>query len=313
VSLAPLVDDAATDEVRTTQYYEMWGSRAIYHDGWKAVTDHVNQQHRGERELTAGSSDFDRDQWSLYDLRADFSEVHDLATAEPERLRALVDAWWVEAGRNGVLPLDDGIVDRFVHIDFRWLHGRPRYELLPGTALHEEAGPALFGTDFALTASFASPLGSTDEGLICEQGDWTNGWAWFVAGGAVTWVLNFVGASTHRVRAALPQGVDALGFSLRRRAEGGAVGSMYAGQELLIETEIPVDMPFRWNPNGAFLTVGYGSGFPVCDDYTLPFPFTGSLDRIVIAVGDATPPNPRLPNPRLPNPMDRLDTVIRHQ
>jgi arylsulfatase len=49
VSLATLVDEPDAREVRTTQYYEMWGSRAIYHDGWKAVTDHVNQQHRGER------------------------------------------------------------------------------------------------------------------------------------------------------------------------------------------------------------------------------------------------------------------------
>jgi arylsulfatase len=303
VSLSPLVDDPAADEVRTTQYYEMWGSRAIYHDGWKAVTDHVNQQHRGERELTSGSSDFEQDQWSLFDLRRDFSEVHDLATTEPERLRRLVETWWLEAGRNGVLPLDDGIVDRFVHIDFRWLGGRTQYELLPGTALHEEAGPALFGTDFALVASFACPLGLGDEGLLCEQGDWTNGWAWFVTGGAVTWVLNFVGASTHRVQAAVPVGARALGFSLRRRAEGGAIGSLYAGDELLVESPIPVDVPFRWNPNGAFLTVGFGRGFPVCDDYAPPFPFTGSLDRLVIGVGNAT----------LPEPARQIETALRHQ
>jgi arylsulfatase A-like enzyme len=303
VTLSPVVDDPAAAEMRTTQYYEMWGSRAIFHDGWKAVTDHVNQQHRGERELTAGSSDFELDQWSLFNLAADFSEVHDLATEEPKRLQQLIDAWWLEAGRNGVLPLDDGIAQRFTHIDFRWLHGRNRYELLRGTSLHEEAGPALFGTDFALVAVFGAPLDAGDEGLICEQGDWTNGWAWFLADGSVTWVLNFVGASVHRVQAPVPSGAETLGFALQRRTEGGAICSMFAGGELLVTTEIPVDIPFRWNPNGAFLTVGNGSGFPVCDDYTPPFPFTGTLDRVVIGVGDA----------RLPEPGRQVDLALKHQ
>lgn len=303
VSLAPVVDDPDAGEVRTTQYYEMWGSRAIYHDGWKAVTDHVNQQHRGERELTTGSSDFGSDHWSLFNLRVDFSEVDDLESSEPERLRQLVDTWWLEAGRNGVLPLDDGIAERFAHLDFRWLHGRKRYELLPGTALHEEAGPALFGADFALLASFGEPLGPHQEGLLCEQGDWTNGWAWFVAGGTVTWVLNFVGASTHRVQAPVPPHAGALGFSLRRRGDGSAIGSMFAGDALLTEEVVPVDVPFRWNPNGAFLTVGFGRGFPVCDDYSPPFRFTGALDQVVIGVGEST----------LPEPAHRIETAFRHQ
>jgi arylsulfatase A-like enzyme len=303
VSLAPVVDEPDAGEVRTTQYYEMWGSRAIYHDGWKAVTDHVNQQHRGERELTTGSSDFGSDQWSLFNLRVDFSEVDDLASSEPERLRQLVDTWWLEAGRNGVLPLDDGIAERFAHIDFRWLHGRKHYELLPGTALHEEAGPALFGADFALLASFGEPLAPHHEGLLCEQGDWTNGWAWFVAGGSVTWVLNFVGASTHRVQAAVPPHAGALGFSLRRRGDGSAIGSMFAGDALLAEEVVPVDVPFRWNPNGAFLTVGFGRGFPVCDDYSPPFRFSGALDQVVIGVGEST----------LPEPTRRIETAFRHQ
>src|SRR3984893_8841222 len=279
VSLASVVDEPDAGEVRTTQYYEMWGSRAIYHEGWKAVTDHVNQQHRGERELTTGSSDFGSDQWSLFNLRVDFSEVDDLASSEPERLRQLVDTWWLEAGRNGVLPLDDGIAERFAHIDFRWLHGRKHYELLPGTALHEEAGPALFGADFALLASFGEPLAPHHEGLLCEQGDWTNGWAWFVAGGSVTWVLNFVGASTHRVQAAVPPHAGALGFSLRRRGDGSAIGSMFAGDALLAEEVVPVDVPFRWTQNAASLTVGFGRGYPVCHDSPPPFRFNGALDQ----------------------------------
>jgi arylsulfatase A-like enzyme len=303
VSLAPLVDDPDSAEIRATQYYEMWGSRAIYHDGWKAVTDHVNQQHRGERELTDGSADFAADQWLLFDVGEDFSEVHDLARTHPEKLRELVDRWWIEAGRNDVLPLDDGIVNRFPHVDFRWLRGRRRYELHPGAAIHEEAGPSLVGTDFALLATFDGVLTSTDEGVLCEQGDWTNGWAWFVADGTVTWVLNYVGAAAHAVRAPLPAGASTLGFSFTRHAHGGGVGRLYGDGRLLVEDDVPLDVPFRWSPNGAFLTVGFGRGFPVCDDYRPPFRFDGPLARVVVTVGEAAVPDVAL----------EVEAALRHQ
>ncbi|MGV3650687.1 MAG: arylsulfatase [Devosia sp.] len=80
---------------RQTQYWEMFGHRAIWHDGWKAVTEHV-----------PGTS-YDDDEWRLYDTSADFAENHDLADAEPQRLADLVALWWQEASANAVLPLDD--------------------------------------------------------------------------------------------------------------------------------------------------------------------------------------------------------------
>src|SRR5262249_40338583 len=81
-----------------TQYYEMFGCRAIYDHGWKAVTYHETQAPR---------QTCDEDRWELYDVRRDPSECHDLAATEPEKLRALVDRWWAEAGRYQVLPLDN--------------------------------------------------------------------------------------------------------------------------------------------------------------------------------------------------------------
>jgi arylsulfatase len=78
---------------------------------------------------------------------------------------------------------------------------------------------------------------------------------------------------------------------------------MFAGDALLAEEVVPVDIPFRWNPNGAFLTVGFGRGFPVCDDYSPPFRFNGALDQVVIGVGEST----------LPEPTRRIETAFRHQ
>ena len=89
-SLAPIVADATAPEVHAAQYYECWGSRAMYHDGWKAVTDHVNQLTAAERDQIAGSHEFATDTWALFDTRNDPTESRDLATQEPERLADLV-------------------------------------------------------------------------------------------------------------------------------------------------------------------------------------------------------------------------------
>ncbi len=294
VSLRALLDADTPVVVRLTQYYEMWGSRAIYDDGWKAVTDHVNQQHRGERELTDGSDDFDRDTWSLYHVAEDFSERHDLADVYPDKLAELVDLWHVEAGRNQVLPLSDDVVDRFAHMDFRWLSGRRRYELPRGARLHEEAGPSFLGTDFGLTAELGRPLEAGASGLICEQGDWNNGWAWYVRDDELIWVLNYVGESTHVVRSPAPVGAAVLGFTFRRAGDDAAasgIGRLFGDDRELGRAEIEKPIPFRWSANGSFLTVGFGRGFPVSDGYELPFEFTGDLDRLIVVTGDAEPPD----------------------
>src|SRR4029077_762721 len=104
--------DANLPQPRDTQYLEMVGSRLLYHAGWEVTNDHVGNQDPIERALVAGSHDFASDRWSLFDLRADFSEARDLADAKPARLRSLVDLWWAEADRTQVLPLEDGFLSR---------------------------------------------------------------------------------------------------------------------------------------------------------------------------------------------------------
>ena len=85
----------------------MLGSRAIYHDGWKATTDHIGKQLTVEQEALVGSPDFADDHWALFDLRADFSEATDVADEHPDRVARMEALWWAEAGRNQVLPMGD--------------------------------------------------------------------------------------------------------------------------------------------------------------------------------------------------------------
>ncbi|MCC7076977.1 MAG: arylsulfatase [Acidimicrobiia bacterium] len=302
VSLRDVVEQPDADEVRTTQYFECWGSRAVYRDGWKAATDHVNQQVAADRELMQGSSDFDLDTWRLFHVAEDFAEVEDLSATHPERLAELVDLWYSEAERNSVLPIDDGLVRRFAHLDQRWLSYRPRVVLQRGDALHEEAAPALSG-GFRMAAAFGRPLETGDEGVICEQGDWTNGWAWILQGGRTTWMLNHVGERTYSVGAAVPPGAESLTVSGVRADDGTIRCTVDADGTPIGAGEIPVEIPFRWTPNGAFLTVGYGRPFPVSDTYEPPFEITADLVSVVIDSGEIA----------LPETLTEIEIALHHE
>ena len=98
VSMRYSFDDASAPTTRRTQFYSMLGSRAIWHDGWKAVTNHPT---------ITGWSHFNDDEWELYHTDVDRSELHDLAAEHPEKVRELVNLWFAEAGANGAFPLDD--------------------------------------------------------------------------------------------------------------------------------------------------------------------------------------------------------------
>jgi len=101
-SLAYTFGDANAPDAKTARYFEMMGHRALYLDGWKAVTRHEH-----------GVVPFDEDRWELYHLAEDVSACHDLAAVEPERLAAMVARWWEEAEEHDVLPLDERTLELF--------------------------------------------------------------------------------------------------------------------------------------------------------------------------------------------------------
>ena len=109
VSFGYLLPADGTDraERHETQYFEMFGSRAIYHRGWKAVTFHPVGPLYDDQDPNAS---FDDDVWELYHVAEDLSECHDLAAERPELLAELVELWWQEARRNQVLPLDNRVL-----------------------------------------------------------------------------------------------------------------------------------------------------------------------------------------------------------
>ena len=284
-SLLPTFREADARIERTPQYFEMLGSRAIYHEGWKATTDHVGSMLEAERELIEGSHDYESDRWSLYNLEEDFSEANDVAGEHPERLSRLVDLWWHEADRNHVLPLMDGFWDsnQAAAIEPPPHVGRRRYVYLPG------GGPILTSalvSSFHLVADIEVGGDRNAGGIICTQrlgmmDHFTDqGWALYMLDGHLVVTFNLQGtperlvaaerirAGTHKIE--LLHTEDANDHTISLTVNGREVGAM----EL---SDNPLTTQFRLGR----LLVGRDYGTPVCADYQPPFPFTGQIHRVV--------------------------------
>ena len=295
-SLLPTFREADVRIERAPQYFEMLGSRAIYHEGWKATTDHVGSMLRAERELIEGSDDFESDRWSLYNLEEDFSEAIDVAGEYPERLSRLVEFWWDEAGRNHVLPLMDGFWDsnQAAAIEPPPHVGRRRYVYLPG------GGPILTSalvSSFRLVADIEIHEDRSAAGIICTQrlgmmDHFTDlGWALYFLNGHPVVTFNLQGTPERLVTAErIPGGTHHLEL---RHTEGSnpnehTISLALNGREVgaMALSDNPLATQFRLGR----LLIGRDYGAPVCDDYRPPFPFTGHIQRIVCE--DLSQPEP---------------------
>jgi arylsulfatase len=279
-SLLPLLDDPDAEELHDTQYFEMMGSRSIYHAGWKATTDHISSGVLDEEELAVGSRSFEEDRWELFDLGTDFSEAKDRAGDEPERLRRMVSLWTSEAERNNVFPISDGLVDRFRgFIPPTWPAGQDRTFRLGGGAVCDESIPPLWG-GFRMTADI--DVGTTPDGVIFALGDWFGGYALYAVGG----ILHFT-----FVRAA-----DVLDLETRMPLTAGRheIGLFYGlgadespGRMLLLvdgaevdEVDVSGTLPLAIQHGGAGLRLGRDVGFPVSPRYSPPAEFSGVVHSL---------------------------------
>ncbi len=291
-SLLPTFGDAEAPSPRSTQYFEMLGSRAIYHDGWKATTDHVGRQLSIETQLMEGSRDFSTDHWALFNLERDFAEATDVACEHPEIAQKLRELWWSEAGRNQVLPLDDSLIGRIGALEPNPHPSRWRRIFRPGgDAVAEDLLPGL-GGGFTVRARVTTGDRDSRDGILCALGDWNNGFAFFVLEGRFTAVVNLFGDPVVvQADSELGAGEHELTVDYRRDPGGGGPLTISIDGEAAATTTLPRDLPFRWQIGGSGLLIGRDRGFPVCDLYQTPFPFEGTLHDVVLESRALAPPD----------------------
>ncbi len=268
-SFASVLDAPKAPAINTLQYFEQSGSRALIAGEWKAVCKH---------EIEA---DFDTEAWELYNLADDMSECVNLADEQPEKLNELIDLWWSEAERNGVLPLDErGFVlfgarfrDRSPHPANRRYVYRP-----PMTPITAQASAAVGGRSWELTAQISSD--TSPEGVLWAQGTINSGISIFVQNNRL--VVDYNAFDDHTIiesETEIPKGDSTLTVVFRR-GEGRAgscelkINGIPSGQ-----AELPLYMRMI---SSIGQSIGSDHGSQVSTQYNGAFPFTGTLHEVAI-------------------------------
>jgi len=254
---------------KTIQYFEMVGHRGLWAHGWKAVTRHQ------------AGTDFEDDVWELYHVDIDPSECNDLADTHPEKLAELIDLWWDEADRHGVLPLDDRLIELFgsrfransPHRPDRHYTYRP-----PMAPLSMQAGAPIGGRSFDLSATVEMSDG--DGGVLYATGTQNSGLSFFVKDTHL--VFDYNAFDDHTVVTStkpIPDGATNLAVELRRRDDRSA------GVQLLIDGSRAGGGTIPWlmgTISSVGASIGHDAGSAVSPDYDGPFAFTGQLQQIDI-------------------------------
>jgi arylsulfatase A-like enzyme len=266
--------DAPT--TKHVQYFEMLGHRAIWVDGWKAVTAHMSTE--AQNLLCDGvittpqDGDFDGDQWELYHLDEDFSEARDLSDDRPELLTRLVDEWWKEAEKHQVLPLDDRYLGRYRENRRSSVGDRDEYIYYGPIALTTNGSPNVKGISHTIEADVTIGLdGSahTDgrasvDGAIISDGGPTGGYVLGIVDGRVSYASNYLGRDVRSI--SLPDRVTSGRLTINvafvvdgngddSTLNGGTVYLSVDGGEPVI-MDVPRTNPTRYDLTGEGLRVG---------------------------------------------------------
>ena len=285
-SFAASLHDAAAPARAKPQYFEMFGHRGLWSDGWKAVAFHP-----------PGTA-FDGDRWELFHLAQDFSETEDLAAREPERLKALVDLWWAEAQAHQVLPLDDRFGPRFVESARRY-HGPRRHFVFHAGVGHipSDVAPDVRGRGYRIEAEvFIDQPGA--QGVLIAHGDATSGYSLFVRNGRLVHDMN-IGGQHHVVESdrPLPLGHCTLGYWVQvgplvpvppPPAPTHARVPAWRQGTLLIDGEpagsIRSQAGFNNFVSWSGLDIGRNRASAVSLLYEAPFEFTARLKRVTVTL-----------------------------
>lgn len=269
VSMLYSAADASAKDRRTTQYFEMFGNRAIYHEGWTAVTRHSIPWVTGVP-LPA----FPDDTWELYNVDTDFSQAENLASKNPEKLAELKSLFEQEAVRNHVYPLDDRRVERFNAA----IAGRPDligdrtamkvYEGMTG--MMENTFINIKSRSHAVTVDVEVPA-SGGEGVLIAQAGRFGGWSIYMKGGKAHHVYNFGGLQRFTVSStdALPPGRHTIRYEFEAASAKPGTGGkskLFVNGTLVGEGVVERTMPFALSGDeGA--DVGMDNETPVTEEY----------------------------------------------
>ena len=277
---------SAAPEVRETQYFEMFCNRGIYHQGWTAVTRHSTPW------VMSDVPPLSEDVWELY-APDDWSQAHDRAVEQPEKLAELQTLFILEAGKYNVFPLDDRRVERF-NPD---LAGRPQLvrgnrQILFGgmRRLSENSIVVTKNRSFALTAEIEVPEGGA-EGVIIAQGGAFGGLSLYAKNGRPAFCYNLFGLQLFKVYGEEPLSPGEHQVRLEFAYDGGGWGkggtsTLYVDGSKVGEGRVDATVPMLFSADET-TDLGSDSATPVSDDHgPAETEFTGRVKWVEIDLGE---------------------------
>ncbi|MEZ4598960.1 MAG: arylsulfatase [Syntrophotaleaceae bacterium] len=298
-SLKSSFDDARAPALHVTQYFEMFGHRSLYHDGWRAVCPWPGTSFT-ESGLPFGAPidydkliELDARGWELYNMDEDFTETVNLAEKERARLIAMIGMWYVEAGKYDVLPIDSRGTLRFADPRPQIAVDRKHYVYYPGTQMvPPNAAPRLVNVPHSVSVHAGVPEGGA-EGVLFSMGGIDGGFSFYVQNGKLTYGYNYVAERYFKVQSddSIPAGDHIFSFEFIPTgdpdiARGKGVPAqikLFVDGRQVGGGELPVTIPLNLGLS-AGVVIGADTGAPVMTDYQPPFAFTGTVKKALVDV-----------------------------
>src|SRR5262245_61151908 len=274
VSMRYSFDNAKAPTEKKRQYYSMLGTRGIWEDGWKAAAIHA---------ALSGKGHFDKDEWELYHVDEDRSESTNVAKQNPEKLEALIKAWFEEAEKNLVLPLDDRSPAEILGVERPSEEApRERYIYYPGTSpVPEGVAVNVRGRSYKIIAD-VEVTDADASGVIFAHGSRFGGHSLFIKNKKLYYVYNFLGIKPEQkfiAKDELKPGKYTLGMEFTREAtgkNGESLGKtkLYVNDKVLAQGDMKTQAG-KFTLSGDGLCIGRDSGDAVSEEYQTPGDFQG--------------------------------------
>jgi arylsulfatase A-like enzyme len=282
-------DNPKAPNRKKRQYYEMFGNRAIWVDGWKAVTLHAKRMPWDVNVVLP----FEKDEWELYHVAEDFSESTNLAKKHPEKLKELVEIFDEEAWKYNVYPLYDDMIKRLGAQQDRLFGDQKEFiYFAPGAIRIAEKSSAPV-KNRAHTIETQLDLKGDEEGVIVACGGMTGGYTMFIKDNRLYYDYNFLDGVHYILKSSpLPKGKIDLKFNFIRTKPFGGEGELYVNGKKVDEIDMP-QMHIATYSLAETFDVGRDTGTQVSDLYNGVFKFNGKLDRIIFTISDENTVPPR--------------------
>jgi arylsulfatase len=280
VSMKYSFNDANTPTTHPVQYYEQVGNRAIYSDGWKAVTIHGNRMPW----VLAGTFDFDKDVWELYNVKEDPTETNDLSASNPEKLDELKKKFEEEAWKYNVFPLYDDAAARLANVTKRvFPPDKKTFTYYPPGAeyIAEAASPPVKGRNHSITA-FVETDGKSD-GVLVACGGYFSGYSLYVKNNIVMYGYNYYDEKYFSIKGTKPLSAGKHEVKMLYEAQADNTGkvTLFIDNNKIGEGTIANVVLGKYSLSEPF-DVGIDNGGSVVrKEYASPFKFSDNLDKVV--------------------------------